>query len=235
MAQEPYLKHKEKLKENAKKSYVSYIGENGNFNEESYRDSLRSADTAEKLSSSDYGALSESLYQSGLSSSGYEDYLKTEAYRAAEKEKLTAQRKLKEGEYENIHGYEKYVSDYNSLQTKLSKSVIELIVENRGFDYDEAFKTAVDAGIGEDMAHYTASQGVALARRKAINDAITFAKLNGLSAYRAKKYAMDMGLEEFYAEEVYNAMATFTDVEKDYYSSMSPDGYYQYIMSQANK
>ena len=235
MAQDLYLKHKEKLKENEKKSYAAYLGENGNFKDESYRDSLRSVDTAEKLSSSDYGALSESLHASGLSGSGYEDYLKNAASLASEKEKQIAQRRLKEGEYENVFGYEKYVSDYNSLQTKLSKSVIDSIAESGSFDYDEAFKTAVEAGISGNMAHYTATQGVALARRKAINDAITFAKLNGLSAYRAKKYAMEMGLDEFYAEEVYKAMTTFTDVEKDYYSSMSPDGYYQYIMSQANK
>ena len=235
MAQDLSLRYKEKLKENAKKSYASYIGENDNFGKEGYGDAIRKIETEESLASTDYGALSESLSGAGLSVSGYEDYLKSAASRAKEKGALSAQRRLKEAEYENVSGYGKYISDYNALQSKLSQSVIDAIIEQGSFDYDDAFRMAADAGIAEDMAYYTATRGVALSRKKAINDAITFAKLNGLSPLRAKKYAMDMGLDEFYAEQVYDAMSTFSDVEKDYYSSMTTDGYYQYIMSQSKK
>lgn len=233
MPTNPALKYKEKLKENAKMSYDTYIADNDNLGEVKYRDKVREINTDKKISDTNYGSLSDSLATAGLSGSGYEDYLKTQTEKTYLKQLNAAIGDLKRDEYKNTSGYQKYLSSFASLQSKISESVIDSIAESGSFDFDAAYKKALDAGISEDLAFHTAARGTALARKAAVENAITFAKLNGLSPLRAKKYAEGLGLEDIYAEEVYDAISTFNMFEKDYFASMTSDGYYEYIMSQS--
>ena len=60
---------------------------------------------------------------------------------------------------------------------------------------------------------------------------IAYAK--DVSPKTAKDYAKSLGLDEIYAEKVYNSISTFTKEERDFYSSMTADTYYDYIMSKS--
>ena len=66
-------------------------------------------------------------------------------------------------------------------------------------------------------------------------NAVAFAKANNLTAKRAKEYANYLGLDETYAERVYEEISTYMRDGYDFYSSMSSSDYYDYIMSQSKK
>lgn len=228
-------KYKERLKENEADSLYAYLAKNGAREEEGYYDTVGKAETVKSLSDTNYGARASSLASSGLSGSGYEDYLSSLNEKSYKESVANAERTREADKYRNVSGYEKYLSDYDALQSKISSNVISSIITSGSFSLDAAYKAAVDAGISKEYALNTASEGVRLAKEAAAQEAITFAKLNGLSPSVAEKYAKSLGLDDTYAKLVYNEISTFTEEEKDYYSSMSADGYYDYIMSQANK
>ena len=64
---------------------------------------------------------------------------------------------------------------------------------------------------------------------------IGFAKLNKLSAKQAKEYAKKLGLDEKNAERVYEEVSVFNKEERELLNSMTPNQYYNYIISRANK
>lgn len=222
----------EEFKKNSAKSYETYLKEQGKDRDVSYYDALSEANTKRALTDADYGASAEGLLSSGLSSSGFRDYLESSSeqtltgrVRAAEEERALE-------EYRTHSGYERYLSDYNSLQSKISEELIKSISKEYDFDYENAFDKAVAAGLSETLARSTAADAVTLARINAFNEAITFAKINKLSANEAKKYAKSLGLSEVYAERVYNEISVLNDDEKKFFSSMSPEQYYDYIVEQ---
>jgi hypothetical protein len=57
--------------------------------------------------------------------------------------------------------------------------------------------------------------------------------MNGLTPYRAMEYAKSIGLDEREAKKVYDAVDTLTDEEKQFFSSMTPDEYYNYIKNRS--
>jgi hypothetical protein len=60
-------------------------------------------------------------------------------------------------------------------------------------------------------------------------EAINFAKLNGFSVEKAKEYAISLGLDGRYVDKVAKALELLSEEEKEFYSSMSPNEYYEYI------
>ena len=233
MSQIRKTSYKEILKQNEKKSYADYISQSGIRAEENYYDTIKASKTEKALASTDYGVNSSKLSSMGLSESGYEDYLKNTLESQYKTKTESSHRALLSDEYKNKKGYEAYVSSYKALQEKISQSVIDEIGKGNNFSYENAYDKAVKAGVSEDLASYTASRAVSTAINNTIKEAVTFAKANNLSPKTAKDYAKSLGLDEIYAEKVYNSISTFTKEERDFYSSMTADTYYDYIMSKS--
>ena len=223
----------DRLKSNEAKSYLEYVSENGKDGLNGYYDKARDAKTALTLNDADYGASASSLLSAGLSNSGYRDYLKSRADRSYIESLELAEEAKKTDEYKNKSGYEKYLSDYDFVQKKISDSLIESIGKGNDFDFNRAYSKAVEAGLTDTMAKITANRAISLAKNNTYLNAVAFAKANNLSAKKAKAYAKFLGLSEIYAERVYQEISTFTREEKEFYSSMSAEDYYKYIMSRS--
>lgn len=225
----------DKIKSNAPNSYSSYLAKEGKNELYDYYDSIRQAQTTRALSDSDYGKVASSLLSSGLSQSGYSDYLKSNADKSYIKSIAYAEEEKMTDEYKNKSGYEKYLSDFDALQNKIAKSLIESIGKGTNFDYNNAFEKAISAGLEKTLAEQTAYKAISEAKNNTYLAAITFAKANSLTPKKAKEYAKFLGLDDITAERVYQEISVFNKEEKEFYSSMSPEDYYQYILSQSKK
>ena len=228
-------KYYEKLKINAPKTYESYLAERTKHEDVSYYDTLGKAKTKRALSDAEYGSSASALLASGLAASGYRDYLESRAETALSDSTANALEQRALGEYRGRAGYERYLSDYNSLQTKISDGLIKDISSGYDFDLDHALERAVSAGLSKTIAYSTAQTAVRLAKLNAYNEALTFAKANKLTAKRAKEYAKSLGLDEIYAERVYDEMSLFNEEDREFLASMTPNQYYNYIMERAKK
>ncbi len=225
----------DKIKSNDKKSYLTYVYESGNHGIYDYYDKERKAKTDYALSDADYGAAASKLLSSGLSNSGYSDYIKSATDKSYAKSISSAVGARMADEYKNRSGYEKYLSDYDTMQSKIAQSLLKSIGDGNDFDFDRAYEKAISAGLSKSLAAATASQAILLAKRNTYLNAVAFAKANNLTAKKAKEYAKFLGLSEIYAERVYREVSEFGKEEKEFYSSMSPDDYYNYILSQSRK
>lgn len=216
-------------------NYFTYVTKHGIRTNEKYGDTIAKANTDYAVSSSNYGARAQSLADSGLNGSGYEDYLKSESAKASAKTRKNAELTKKVDEYKNKKGYENYLSDYNTIQSKISESVIEKIGSGTNFSVEHAFEEAVRAGMSKELAYITAQNAVLKAKENTMENAVKFAKINNLTPAKAREYALSLGLDASYAEQVYNELSSLTEKEKNFYSSMSAKDYYNYLQSQANK
>ena len=228
-------RYEKQLNKNEPFSYFAYVAQNGRRTDDRLYDNLVKADTEHRLSSSDYGSRADRLTDSGLNASGYEDYLKTKNDGKFIKRTSGASLEKKIDEYKNNVDYENYLSDYEALQSKISQSVIKEIGNSGNFSIEEAYTKAIRAGIAKNLAYVTAEAGVAKAKENAVNKAIQYAKINNLTANGAKEYAIKLGLEESYANRVYNEISSLTEKEKNFYANMSSKDYYDYIKAQAEK
>ncbi len=219
------------LNKNEEDSYLAYVSKNGIRKTENYYDALADADTVRTLSSTDYGARADKLASSGLNSSGFEDYLKSRVEGEYVERSKRAERGTYKDEYANQKGYLAYLSDYEKLQSSISESVIKDIASKRNFSYENALNEAVRAGISKDLAYVTASKAVKQAKENAYNQALSFAKLNKLSPNKAKAYALSLGLDERYAERVYEEISALSREQKEFFSHMSTNEFYEYIKS----
>ncbi len=192
--------YEEKLKKNSADSYSMYLAKNGIRSRDDYLDSVAAAGAAKELSEIKNNGMSDSLSAAGLSKSGYSDYLKSENEKTYISAIQKAEREQAVSEYKNTSGYEKYLSDYEKIQNEISKSFIESFGKGDSFDFEKAYAKAVEAGLNNSFAFYAATKGVNAAVKNTVDRAVAFAKLNNLSAYRAKQYAKQLGLPERYAK-----------------------------------
>jgi hypothetical protein len=226
---------KKKLNENLPDTYESYLAKEGVLAKEGGLELLSEGKAAEKFESTNFGDKSEKLAKLGLDGSGYEDYLLAQSANQA-KARRNASLLFKEtADYENRSAYAKYLSDYESLQEKISNSVIASVKENLNFNVDEAYRLAVNSGLSESYATETAKSAVSQAKRAAVQKAIAYADEKGLSALKAKDYAKSLGLDGKYLEEVYDAVSYLDYEQKRYFSSLSTKEYISYLKEQANK
>ena len=219
------------LNKNEEDSYLAYVSKSGIRKDEKYYDTLAKADVQHALASSDYGVRADYLDSSGLNSSGYEDYVRSQSRSLYNGKLYSADHEKSLDEYKNKSGYSEYLSDYEKLQSSISESVIKSIASKRNFSYEDALNDAVRAGISKDLAYYTASTAIKQAKENAVKEAISFARLNNLSAGKAKSYAISLGLDERYASMVYDEISTLTEAEKNFFKGMSANEYYDYVKS----
>lgn len=228
-------KYKNILSKNEKDSYYTYVSKCGTRANEKYHDSLSYADTDLMMKSTNYGALAENLNSSGLNRSGYEDYISSQNVKSYASKLRNADEIRQIGEFRNKTNYKNYISDYETMQLKISESVIKKIASNDIISLEDAYAEAVNAGISKNLAYATAKAGVDKVKESFKKKAVEYAKLNALTAEEAKNYAIEIGLDEDSAKLVYDEISSLTDEEKDFYSNMSAEEYYEYIKSKANK
>ena len=224
--------YKAKLRDNEADTYEQYLAKSGVDSRGIYLDSIAADMSGREIAKAKSRGLNEGLSSMGLSNSGYAEYLKEAQEKEYGAAYERAEGKLAKGEYKNQSGYEKYLSDYEKLQEKIATSVIEDFASSGSFDIEEAYKRAVFAGANEIYAMEIAGKAKEAAINKAMEKARSFAKMNSLSATKAKKYALSLGLPEFYANKIYREMDGYNESMKEYFTDMTSEEYYNYITSQ---
>lgn len=224
-----YKKYEDLVLKNEKLTEEQYLAGAGKRPDDILLDKVGAARLSAALRNTDRGSVSDRLFSSGLSGTGYEDYLKRLSASEYETDTDLALGASTLAASENKSAYQKYLSEYGKLQTKISDSFIKSFAEGRDFSEESAYERAVKSGLSRENALYSAVRAVRAAKDSAIEESIAFARMNGLTPYRAMEYAKSLGLDEKEAKKVYDALSTLTDEEKSFYSSMSPDEYYNYI------
>ena len=223
--------YKDLLNKNEPDSYFAYVNKNGIRAEDKYHDALVKADTDKAISSPDYGKSAEKLDYYGLNKSGYEEYLRSVGEDKYLQKYGSALHTKMADESRNEESYQSYLSKYEALQTKISESLVKKIAAGSNFSIEDAFAEAVRAGISKSLAYATAEAGVAKAKENTFYKAVEFAKANGFTGKQAREYALELGLDDEFADRVYNEIATLSDKEKEFFANMSASEYFDYIQS----
>lgn len=224
--------YESKLRENASDTYYQYLAKSGTDPERIYLDAIAEADAARLISRARSSGKAEALSAAGLSSSGYAEYLREGEGAKVAAARSAALSKRAEGEAQNASGYEKYLSDYDKLQQRISEQVIKEFTESGSLSLEDAYRRAIFAGIGDTYAMQTATKAQGSAITNAVNKAISYAKLYSLSPSKAEDYARSLGLSDFYVRKVSREISKFSEEQKEFISSMTPEEYYDYITSQ---
>ena len=170
--------------------------------DDSYRDFLASADRAYATASPTYGKGGESLANMGLLQSGYQNYLKGQAYatRQSAKAKASRDRASAIGE-----GYARYLDQYDSQRQSYMRTALSAIKTQGTTDLKAAYDTAVGLGLGHEDAVRLAEQGIAAnneSKNKKKQTLLTRLITYRFSKYDGTKFAMQYGFSKAEAEEL---------------------------------
>ena len=211
MAQKKYS-IEERYKKNNPKSYATWLAENGVSAEGEGLDKIAAALSNNILKSPKVGASFESLAMDNLDKSGYANYLKSQQTAKTENLLKSAEGAVAEANYKNASGYGKYLSKYKSLQDNIASNVTELLVDERCFDPQKAFRIAIEHGLSEENAKLVSSSATTEAMEKVAKEAISYARSHNYSRSLARRYAKKLGLNDAYAEKVANEVyLTYND------------------------
>jgi hypothetical protein len=210
-----------KIVENRKESYESWVGKNGLNSKGIYEGRLADAKTDYMKSRAEYGSVGEALAKRGLSSSGYSDYVSSRAYSDYQKAKDHAFSEYADNERKNRQGYSEYSMATDAKNDSLTKDYVDYLVKlekpkdssayintitNIGkqsiTDYETAYKIALESGLSEELASSVAEIGTSIVKNgiktKVMDSVVKFS----MSEEEARQYALSLGLDTDTAEEI---------------------------------
>ena len=214
------------------KSYKEYAGESLASSKSRLEDTLTQIEAEGRTTRS---ARAERLSDSGLSSSGYSEYLKMREMKSSLAEENEAKRELLEAEANAYEGYAKYLNDYLNIQETAKNKFISQLIKDGVFDEREARRRAYDSGLSEENAEEAANLGSLIARKQAIKRASEYASTRNYSYKGAKHYALSLGLSEADAKRVAEAVGRVTESEANKYAELDKDSYFELIKDRLNE
>ena len=227
-------KREELIRKNEPQSFERYIAEFGKDAKALLATKEADIKASAITSSTDSGALNEKLTSSGLSGSGYEDYLKSRVELSTRARLDAARHESELAKLENRQGYARYLSHHDAVQEKLAEELTEKLSLEAVPNYEKMLSTALSAGLTEERAVSTAASAYEKASNYSVYKAIAFARKNDLTPLRAKQYALAIGLGEDLAERVYEATYTLSSDAAPSYQSVSAEEYIDYLIKRQN-
>ncbi len=218
--------YKEQLKKvlpNRPSTYKEFLAANGIDNEAVYKNAVAkiNADTRRAAESTSFA---EALDRQGMTSSGYADYMRGARAAKQDNQISGAYENYMKSEYQAGRDYDAYIDNYELLQKKEQDELIEYLKKNRIFDRTDAYEIIRNSELTPDNAYDVLTRGVMLARRKAIDEAVSISVARMYSFYAARRYALAVGLSAEDAYEVakktldyHNDDATLDDIYNDSY------------------
>jgi hypothetical protein len=216
-------------RKNQPKTFEEYIAEEGKDLKGALATEKAEARAELERDSTNTGALGTKLKGSGLSGGGYEDYMRSRAEISAKERIDAAKHESELKRLSNRTGYAKYLSEHEELQNKLADSMIDKLSVEAAPDYETMLDKFLSAGLTEERAVIAASTAYEKAADNAVYRAIAFAKSNSLTPYRAKQYAISIGLGEDLADRVYEAAFTLSQDTELNYQNLSAEEFNDYI------
>ena len=218
-------------KKNDEKSYRAWLSESGASPQGERLDAIASAKVDAAFNSRSRGASLESLANGNLQRSGYADYLKSQDIYKTEHALSSADEVAAITELKNLSGYGKYLAKYNAIQEDIKKQVTDILVEDRCFDKDKAYRYAMGHGLSEENANLVATNATRLSMERVTKDAINYARKYDFSKDLAKKYAKRLGLNEYYSSLVADGVYRYYDDASAYYESLNAEEYENIVTS----
>lgn len=199
---------KEYLKNERIGDYASYLARIGELTEAEGK-TLAKADTEHAKALPGYGATGDSLLKSGLSESGYADYLGSVAYANRQKARDSLA-KAAQGRAEK----EKQAALEAEEEEKSRKTAVLEKVRAAGFiNEDAAYRYALALGLKEGDAKEvaTAALDAQNSSRAKIAAVVKTCIKNGYYTNQSYAYALSLGYSEEFASTVAELMETFFD------------------------
>lgn len=216
-------------RKNRAKSFEEYVAESGKDLTGALAEEKAEAKATLERDATNTGALGARLGGSGLSGSGYEDYMRSRAELSAKERTEAAIHESELKRLSNTSGYTKYLNDREEVQNKLADAMVDKLSFEAIPDYDSMLDKMLSAGLSEERAVIAASTAYENASENAVYRAIAFARGNYLTAARAKEYAISIGLSEELAERVYEATHALSQNVKLNFQNLSLDEFNDFI------
>ena len=216
---ENYLKNK-KISD-----YEGWLALYGADADKAYKDAKKEADTAYAQARSEYGARASSLYQNGLSTGGYSDYLTHAAYAQRQKSLDKALTQKEKTETENKKGYLSYLTAQSEAEAKEADTakkekdkIFSDLLSKKIYDEGSAVTYLKARGLDDESAKTMAKESIGILKgSKAYRDELiseaTDLRMDYDSAYN---YAILKGLSENAARDVANIAAFATRQRRSY-------------------
>ena len=203
-----------KRKQNSKESFDSWSAKYGNGAEDTLASSMLKLDTGLFRAQSGYGARAERLADSGLSGSGYAQYLDSLA-----KERYGEQKRLAASDYarlfrKNAKDYARYSEEYDVDISKLKSSVIDDIRSSGTLSYDTAYLFAINAGLPDEEAMAAAKSGSDMARQEATQKVYDTIMSDNLTSAEAIELSKGLGFTEAESESFGEYAKIYTEYRR---------------------
>ena len=197
-------------------SYEEFESLNGLSPDGERFDTLAAALGDYERSLAGYGASGEALSQSGLTESGYSDYLSKKAEVAFGKAAAAADKAYEENKGEALRSYSEYLAGEEKASESRKQRVLREVLNSDMMHYDDVYSYAVTAGVGDKDAKAIAEAAMIRETRKSMRDILDRVLSHGFDRDTALRYAMAAGLSVTDARRIAELSDDLRD-RTDYY------------------
>lgn len=206
---EKYLKSKKKT------DYEGWLALYGENSEKAYRKDKTEADTAYAKSLAEHGRRASRLHSTGLTGSGYSDYLNHSAYAARADELYHARERKQKTDLENQKGYTDFLKDLSEKeqasgdeQSEYEQKLFDTLIAKGITDEEAGVTYLVNAGLAHARARELANKAVTVHRGSLSfhSRLISAATAAGMDHYSAYRYAVTQGVSDRVAHMIADAV-----------------------------
>ena len=211
----------QKKRENDPASFSSWIRKSGTTVQNDLTPDK--AASVKARSAPTHGIHAERLFEKGLSTSGYANYLADEAERSFKNAKQKYEQDTASALEKNLSGYARYLTSHEEGQASLRKQMIDRIGKGESFNTESAYQIALSAGLTDENARVAASLGVTAAKERATSRLLEMILDMRLKDTRAMEYARSMGFND---EEIEKFGAYAREINATKNTSSFPDDFF---------
>lgn len=199
------------LKNQKISDYEGWLALYGKDGDAAFREAKAEADTAYAAARAEHGARASSLYEKGLSGSGYSDFINHTAYATKQNAIRDALREKQKTNAENERGYLSYlegIAEKEATEQKAKKEEEEKIftslLSQKILDEKAAVTYLTARGVAEQRARELAAQSLKIQRgsQSYLNQIVSEAEAADMDYYTAYSYALAKGLDDATANSV---------------------------------
>lgn len=164
-----------------------------------------------------YGATAEALSRSGLTESGYGDYLASVAEAGLLAASAEAEDAYREAENKQLQSYASYLEREATERASLREKVLRAIENADVMHYDDAYSYAVTAGLGDADARAVAESAMLREQRASMQEILDKVLYRGYDQKTVLRYAMASGLSAKDAARIARLAEDLREKEEFYY------------------
>ena len=177
------------------KSFAAYLGTVADP-EAALRSTLRAATLKTVTAAPTRGTAAEALAATGLTRSGYADYLRSAAKAEQTEATRSAYADYLKDRTAAVTGYGAYLDSLSKEMSTLQGRVLSYAKSNKLTDIGALTEHALSLGLPEDDAHRAATEASAIAKRHIRSAVVKSVISRDMNEAQARTYALAEGLDE---------------------------------------